>query len=49
VKFGLNNCSEAKGLGIFANLFPAVRHAWRFLPSGLDENLFDFTESFKRF
>jgi hypothetical protein len=35
----------AKGLGIFANHFPAVRHAWRFLPSGLDEKPFYFLES----
>ena len=39
---------EAKAFGIFANLFPAVRHACRFLPSGLDEKLFDFTESQKQ-
>jgi hypothetical protein len=39
---------EAKGFVIFANLFPAVRHARRFLPSGLDEKLFDFTESQKQ-
>jgi len=42
VKFGLNNCSEAKGLGIFANLFPAVCNAWRLPPSGLDEKLYDY-------
>jgi len=42
MKFGTNNCFEANGLGIFAILIPAVRHAWRFLPSGLNEKPFDF-------
>jgi len=44
VKFGINNYSEAKGLGIFAILVPAVRHARRRLPSGLEKKPFDFLE-----
>jgi hypothetical protein len=42
MKFGTNNYFEANGLGIFANLFPAVCYAWRFLPTGLNETPFDF-------
>ncbi|MEM0542530.1 hypothetical protein WFZ85_07865 [Flavobacterium sp. j3] len=42
MKFGINNYFGANGLGIFAIPFPAVRHARRFLPSGLMDKLFEF-------
>jgi hypothetical protein len=44
MKFGINNCSEAKGLGIFAIHIPAVRSTSVPLPSGLEKKPFDFLE-----